>query len=114
MASIAGARRTQSSYTTFLAGTNPSDLSVAVYNPATDGGPGPPLRAKIAHLPGVKRVKSLVTPTLVPLTADGAPRLSTSLNLWSRWAVSTGSCSRRTASRPPKDGWPTRSGRTRS
>ena len=77
MASIAGARRTQSSYTTFLAGTNPSDLSVAVYNPATDGGPGPPLRAKIARLPGVKRVESLVTPTFVPLAADGAPRLST-------------------------------------
>jgi hypothetical protein len=50
---------------------------VAVYNPATDGGPGPPLATKIAHLPGVKRVKSLVTPTLVPLTAKGAPRLST-------------------------------------
>ena len=78
MASIAGARRTQSSYTTFLARTNPSDLTVAVYNPATDGGPGPPLKAKIAHLPGVKRVTSLVTPTIVPLTADGAPRLSTS------------------------------------
>ncbi len=77
MASIAGARRTQSSYTTFLAGTNPSNLNLAVYNPATDGGPGPPLRAKIAHLPGVKRVKSLLTPTFVPLTADGAPRFNT-------------------------------------
>jgi len=77
MASIAGARRTQSSYPTFLAGTNPSDLNVAVYNPATNGGPGPPLATKIAHLPGVKRVRDLVTPTFVPLTTDGTPRLST-------------------------------------
>jgi hypothetical protein len=80
MASIAGARRTQSSYTTFLAGTNPSDLNVALYNPATNGGPGPPLATKIAHLAGVKRVRDLVTPAFVPLTADGAPKLST-LNL---------------------------------
>ena len=77
MGAIAGARRTQSSYPTFLAGTNPSDLNVAVYNPATNGGPGPPLATKIAHLPGVKRVTDLVTPTFVPLTADGTPRLST-------------------------------------
>ena len=33
MASIAGARRTQSSYPTFLASTNPSDMSVSVYSP---------------------------------------------------------------------------------
>ncbi len=80
MASIAGARRTQSAYPTFMAATNPSDLNVAVYNPATDGGPGPPLATKIAHLALVKRVRNLVTPTFIPLTAHGAPRLST-LNL---------------------------------
>ena len=80
MASIAGARRTQSSYPTFLAGTNPSDLNVALYNPATNGGPGPPLATKIAHLAGVKRVRDIVTPAFVLLTADGAPKLST-LNL---------------------------------
>ena len=77
MGSIAGARRTQSSYPTFLARTNPSDLTVAVFNPADGGGPGPPLGAKIAHLVGVKEVRDLVTPTLVPLTKSGAPRLST-------------------------------------
>ena len=68
MGSIAGARRTQSSYPTFLASTNPSDLTVAVFDPANGGGPGPPLGAKIAHLPGVKRVRDLVAPTFVPLT----------------------------------------------
>jgi hypothetical protein len=31
MASLAGARRTQSSYPTFLASTNPSDLTVSAW-----------------------------------------------------------------------------------
>jgi hypothetical protein len=77
MGSIAGARRTQSSYPTFLARTNPSDVTVAIFNPANGGGPGPPLRSKMARLAGVKRVRDFVTPTLVPLTAGGAPRLNT-------------------------------------
>lgn len=75
-----GARRTQSSYPTFLAGTNPSDLNLAVYNSATGGGPGPPIGSKIAHLAGVKRVSDVAAPTFAPLAADGAPRLNT-LNL---------------------------------
>ena len=37
MASIAGARRTQSSYPTFLASTNPSDLTVSA-GPANSSG----------------------------------------------------------------------------
>jgi hypothetical protein len=80
MGSIAGARRTQSSYPRFLASVHPSDLSVSVYNFATQGGPGPPLGSTFAHLAGVKQVREVVTPTVVPLTPDGAPRLST-LNL---------------------------------
>ena len=35
MASIEAGRRTQSSYPTFLASTNPSDLTVSVFNPGT-------------------------------------------------------------------------------
>jgi hypothetical protein len=80
MGSITGARRTQSSYPTFLASTSPSDLTVSIYNSATDGGPGPQLGSTFAHLAGVKRVRSIVAPTIVPLTAAGAPRLAT-LNL---------------------------------
>jgi FtsX-like permease family len=76
MGAIAGARRTQSSYPTFLAGTNPSDLNVAVYNPATNGGPGANLTAKIAHLAGVKRVRVVLGPTVVPLARNGAPELN--------------------------------------
>jgi MacB-like periplasmic core domain/FtsX-like permease family len=77
MGSIAGARRTQSSYPTFLSSRNPSDLNVAVYDPSTDGGPGPVLTAKIARLPGVKRVRTLVAPTVVALSKDGTPRVNT-------------------------------------
>src|SRR5271154_430226 len=73
MGSIAGARRTQSSYPVFLADTHPSDVSVAVYNPATEGGPGPALTAKIATLAGVKRVGALLAPPIVPLTKAGTP-----------------------------------------
>ena len=76
MASIAGARRTQSSYPTFLASTNPSDVVVSVYSP-NGGGPVAPLRAQLAHLAGVRRVREGVAPTFVPLAPDGAPRLST-------------------------------------
>ena len=47
MGSVAAARRTQSSYATFLAATNPSDLGLS--------GQGPNLTAKLARLPGVQR-----------------------------------------------------------
>jgi hypothetical protein len=76
MASIAAGRRTQSSYPTFLASTNPTDLSVAVYNSANGGGPGPDLMAKIARLPGVEKVRALVAPAIVPLAKNGTPRLA--------------------------------------
>ncbi len=76
MTSIAAARRTQSSYPTFLASTNPSDMNLSVYN-AVSGGPTSSLTAKIAHLSNVKRVRTLDSPTFVPLASDGAPRLDT-------------------------------------
>ena len=76
MASIAAGRRTQSSYPTFLASTNPSDMSASVYVP-NSGGPVAPLTAKIARLPGVKRVRTGVAPTFIPLAPNGAPRLAT-------------------------------------
>jgi hypothetical protein len=73
MGAIAGARRTQSSYPTFLASTNPSDMNVAVFSP--NGGPGPNLTAKIAHLAGVKRVRVMLAPAVVPLAKNGAAEL---------------------------------------
>lgn len=77
MASVAGARRTQSSYPTFLASTNPSDLTMAVYSSAGNGSAGSSLASKIERLPDVKRVRTMVGPPLVPLSANGAPRLNT-------------------------------------
>jgi MacB-like periplasmic core domain/FtsX-like permease family len=48
IASVAGARRTQSSYNTFLASTNPSDLALTVY--------APNISSKLAQLPFVRHV----------------------------------------------------------
>jgi hypothetical protein len=76
MASVAGARRTQSSYPAFLASTNPSDLTMSIYG-SGGGAPRVSLTTEIARLPGVRHVVSLLAPTVVPLTAAGAPRLST-------------------------------------
>src|SRR5271168_1090660 len=58
MGAIAGARRTQSSYPTFLGSTNPSDMNVAVFS--ANGAPAPNLTQKIAHLAGVQRVRELL------------------------------------------------------
>jgi putative ABC transport system permease protein len=77
MASIAGARRTQSSYPTFLASVNPSQLTMAVYSAENNGGASPVLTSAISHAKGVRRVRTLFAPPLVPLTRSGAPRLST-------------------------------------
>ena len=76
MASMAAGRRTQSSYPTFLASTNPADMSVSLYVPTT-GGAVAPLTTAIARLPGVRRVRTVTTPTFIPLAPNGAPRLAT-------------------------------------
>jgi hypothetical protein len=66
MGSIAAARRTQSSYGTFLASTHPSDLGLSGY--------GPNLTGKLARLPGVQRVEAaLLTLNAFPLTRAGKP-----------------------------------------
>jgi hypothetical protein len=77
MGALAGARRTQSSFPSFLAGTDPSDLGgiTAVLNPArgADVGYDPDLLARIAHLPEVKRLESYAGLNILPLAPDGAP-----------------------------------------
>jgi FtsX-like permease family len=74
MASVAAARRTQSSYPAFLASTNPSDLTMTVYSNGS-GSAGASLTAEIARLADVRHVDSLVVPFFLPLTPHGAPRL---------------------------------------
>lgn len=77
MAAIAGARRTQSSYPTFVASTNPSQLTMAVFSSTGGGGAAPSLASEIGHLHGVLSVRTLYAPPVVPLTKKGAPRLGT-------------------------------------
>ncbi|HWF16522.1 MAG TPA: FtsX-like permease family protein [Acidimicrobiales bacterium] len=77
MASIAGARRTASSFTTYWASTNPSDLfgASAVLNPSIGSyqGYNAALVAKIARLPHVEQVESQSGIDFLPLDHRGAP-----------------------------------------
>jgi FtsX-like permease family len=78
MASLAGARRTQSSFPTFLASTGPSDLTIAVFPPGnvtfgSAGGYSASLTRAIKGLPGVTRVESWVQPFGVELSPRGIP-----------------------------------------
>jgi hypothetical protein len=78
LGSLAAARRTQSSFSTFLASTNPSDLTVSAYSGGlATGNPNydPALTAAIARLPHVRHVAAAIEVTGAPLTSDGSPRL---------------------------------------
>ena len=82
MGSLAAARRTQASFTTFLASTNPPDLGVTIYgangnDDSENPNYSPKLTNEIAHLPGVRHVKAGIEISAAPLRADGAPRLAT-------------------------------------
>ena len=73
MGSIAAARRTQSSYPAFLAGTNASDLTMSTYGitNAAASNYSPTLTRKIADLPEVRRVESWVGARVAPLEPEG-------------------------------------------
>jgi hypothetical protein len=67
MASVSGARRTESSYNTFLASTNPSNMTVNLY--------GPNLTSRLSHLPLVQRVGTAnESMTALPAGRDGRPQ----------------------------------------
>ena len=90
MGGFAAARRTQSSFTTYLASTNPSAFTVSIYNAAVSSNAGPnqapDITKAIAHLPHVHRVDVGVLLNAVPLAADGAPQLGSWPDLpWVRW-----------------------------
>jgi hypothetical protein len=74
LASLAGARRTQSSFPVVLASTRPSDLLVLHNDSANDSNQSDPafLRA-LGALPQVKRVESTTDPSELVLGADGTP-----------------------------------------
>ncbi len=78
LGSIAAARRTQSSFTSYLASTNPSDLGISVFGGASTGGGTPPTYSTsavkaIAHLPGVSHVEAGIPLAAAPLAPNGAP-----------------------------------------
>src|ERR1019366_2892816 len=81
MASIAGGRRTQSSYPTFLASTNPSNIVVSTTSQLGGVVTDVKLKSTIQHLPYVKRVVSVVGPSFLPITAKGLPRTHVAENV---------------------------------
>jgi ABC-type lipoprotein release transport system permease subunit len=61
MAAAAGARRTQSSFPTYLANTNPADLQVfAEFGPITKTGFSEKVNEAVARVPGVERAVDVV------------------------------------------------------
>ena len=80
MGALSAARRTDSSFATYLASTDPSNLTVTVIGGAQVGGGSANYSsgaaAEVARLPGVKHVESAVPLVVAPLLADGAPRLN--------------------------------------
>src|ERR1700722_7853692 len=85
MGSIAGARRTQSSYPQFLASTNPSELFFSSFGSGGPTGSGNASHAvtasEIGHLRHVKHVVTSLNFLAAPLGRNGAPLLSTVTSL---------------------------------
>jgi hypothetical protein len=80
MGALAAARRTQSSFATYLASTNPSNLGITVFGGVGNGGGSAPIYSPsavqaIERLPGVKHVEAAIPIAAAPLAPDGAPRL---------------------------------------
>jgi hypothetical protein len=76
LGSIAGARRTDSSFSVFWKSTNPSDLigATGILNPTLPLTPyDGPLVRRISRLPHVKSVETQSGINILPLQPDGAP-----------------------------------------
>ncbi len=81
LGSLAAARRTQSSFSVLIAGTNPSDLEVSMYTNGEGGsslGYSASLTREISRLPEVRHVAPGFILTGAPLTRDGSPRIRVS------------------------------------
>ncbi len=81
MASIAAARRTQSSYPTFLSSTNPSTLTMAIFGYSNGGKGSASIVKEMDRLKDVSNVRTLDSGAAVPLDTSGAPRLATLNNV---------------------------------
>ena len=71
MGVVGAARRTQSSFPTYLASTNPSNLSVFT---------GTVAQRLLVHLPDVRGVEGAGVLNALPLAPNGAPKVSASTN----------------------------------
>lgn len=85
MGAVAAARRTQSSFSTFLGSTNPTQLTIAIFpngsGPGTTGMYSPTTTAALRHLSGVEKVESWVQLFALPLPRSGRPDLGTISNI---------------------------------
>ncbi|HEY7949038.1 MAG TPA: hypothetical protein VID75_15250, partial [Acidimicrobiales bacterium] len=81
MGAVAGARRTQSSFATYLADTHATDLQVQLYTPASvTNGYDPKVANEIAHLPHVKGVAASAVLLVTPTRSNGAPFFPPAIN----------------------------------
>ncbi len=71
MGSVAGARRTQSSYPAYLASTNPSDLDVAFVSQGAASSGVAGLKTQLGHLPYVEHVANYVELLVEPVRPNG-------------------------------------------
>jgi len=71
MGSVAGARRTQSSYPAYLASTNPSDIDVGFTSQSTASSGVADLRNQLSHLAYVKHVASYFELLVGPVRSNG-------------------------------------------
>ncbi|HEY5026376.1 MAG TPA: FtsX-like permease family protein [Acidimicrobiales bacterium] len=82
MGALAAARRTQSSFATYLASTNPSNFDVSVFggfNNSSGAVYSAAATKEIAALPGVRHVEAGIVLTAAPLLRNGAPRLDSAV-----------------------------------
>jgi hypothetical protein len=76
MAGVAAGRRTQGSYPTFLASTNPSDLTASVYSPVSGNALPSILPVLAADRALVRTVRELEVPHVAPIAPNGGPELT--------------------------------------
>jgi len=91
MGSIAAARRTQSSFSVFLASTNPSDLSMPTFGAAAissaSANYSATLTKEIADLSGVRHAEAWVNVNAAPMRPDGAPAIGHLAQIYSAASV---------------------------
>ncbi|MCU1460936.1 MAG: hypothetical protein JWO37_1011 [Acidimicrobiales bacterium] len=75
MASVAAARRTQSSFSAYLKSTNPSDLTISAFGvgPGSGAGQQKSFTDTVAHLPHVRHLATLIGLDAIALGPDGNP-----------------------------------------